>query len=153
MSPSGIIRFGWLFLTHPLLIWPTWIATKRTFSICNELYGKSHHKSNKANAFRHAFWNLLICQKTLKKTKNAKKSADFTQKVTDLYEKATKNEEMDQAMDFHNNAIGRSLFLDFFDQNESELVNLVQKKAEKAQKVAKFEEIEQYKNELVYISE
>ncbi len=153
LSLKGIIRFGWLFLTHPLLIWPTWIATKKTFAICNDLYGKSHHKSNKANAFRHAYWNILICQKTMKLTKNAEKSIVFTQKVTNLYEKATKNDILDQAMDIHNNTIGRKLFLDFLDKNDTEIVNLVQKRANIAQKVAEIEEIKKFQDELIYISE
>ncbi|WP_461302093.1 DUF6973 domain-containing protein [Aureisphaera sp.] len=153
MSLKGILHFGWLFLTHPLLIWPTWEATKKTFTICNELYGKSHHKSNKANAFRHALWNIWISHKTLKRTKNVQKSIVFTQKVTDLYEKATKNDNFDQEMDFHNNRIGRELFLTILDKNELEMVNLVQKMAENAQKVKHIEEIRKYETQLVYITE
>ncbi len=149
----GVFQFGWLFLTHPLYIRPTWIATKRTFAICNNLYGSNHHKSNKANAFRHAFWNLLICKKVVKGGKNLEKSSIFTQKVTDLYEKATKNDIFDQAMDLHNNKIGRMLFLEFLDKTETEMINLVQKRAEMAKKVAQIEEIEKYETELVYITE
>ena len=83
------------------------------------LFGSRHHKSNKANAFRHALWNVLICQKTLKKTNNREKSVIWTKKVTDLYEKVTQNEFLDQLMDLHNNEIGRTLFLDLFDKNEA----------------------------------
>lgn len=37
--------------------------------ICDDLFDRSHHKSNKANAFRHALWNILICQKNQKQRK------------------------------------------------------------------------------------
>ncbi len=149
----GIIRFGWLFLTHPFLIWPTWKATKRTFSICNDLYGSSHHKSNKANAFRHALWNVLICNRSLKRTQNAQKSVIFTEKVTDLYEKATKNDLFDQEMDFHNNRIGRIQFLVILNENEQKMVDFIRNLAENAKKVTQIDEIERYPEELVYISE
>ncbi len=103
-----------MLLRRPLLVYPTWKATKQTLEICDSIYGKAHHKNGKANAFRHALWNVLICQKTLKITKNKDKSAFWAQKVTHLHEKLTKNEILDTAMDLHNNAVGdRTVFRDF----------------------------------------
>jgi len=153
LSSRGLLQFGWLFLKNPLLVVPTLNATKRTFQICNDLYGNSHHKSNKANAFRHALWNILICLETSKKIKNSQKSVVFTEKVTTLYEKATKNELLDEAMDLRNNEIGRALFFKYLDKNEEEIVDLIQKRLKNAQKVSKLEEIQNYKDELVYISD
>ena len=118
-----------LFLKHPLLIVPTLKATKETFKICNALFENEHHKSNKANAFRHALWNVLICQKSMKWHKNKQKSVFWAQKVTDLYEKVTQNEILDEAMDLHNNTIGRICFLNFLDQNKAEMVTFLQEKA------------------------
>lgn len=141
-----------LFLKHPLYIFPTLKATNTTFKICNGLFGNEHHKSNPANAFRHALWNVLICQKVFKETKNKQKSVFFAQKMTDLYEKVTQNEPMDEAMDLHNNAVGRICFLNNLDKNEEETINFLQKKAENAQKVVTIDEMKKLQKELVYIS-
>lgn len=121
--------------------------------VCDKLYGKIHHKNGKANAFRHALWNVLICEKTLKFTKNGQKSAEWAKKVTDLHEKLAKNDELDTEMDFHNNEIGRRLFLAKKDQNESISNEFLLKMLENAQKVVKIEDFEKIDNQLVYILE
>jgi len=120
---------------------------------CDELFGRGHHKSNKANAFRHALWNVLICQKTLKKTKSKDKSMIWTKKVTDLYEKVTQNELSEQLMDLHNNEIGRILFLDLIDQNETKTISFLKEKSENAQKLTETEDISNFKGKLVYLEE
>ncbi|MCT8339426.1 hypothetical protein MG296_05140 [Flavobacteriaceae bacterium TK19130] len=153
LSIGQLWQLSVLFLKHPLYILPTLRATKRTFEICQNLYGDTHHKSNRANAFRHALWNMLICQKTFKISKNEQKAVIFTLKVTDLYEKVTQNEVLDEAMDLHNNEIGRRHFLKNSTQNEAELVELLQKMAKKAQKVSKVEEMNKFQDNLVFISE
>ncbi|MDB4114171.1 hypothetical protein N9572_01455, partial [Flavobacteriaceae bacterium] len=61
-----LIKLSLLFLSRPLYIIPTISATKKTLLICDTLYKQTHHKSNKANAFRHALWNVLICRKVMK---------------------------------------------------------------------------------------
>lgn len=142
-----------VFLKHPLLILPTIKATKQTFIICNELYGNEHQKSNKANAFRHALWNVLICQKSMKWLKNKQKSVFWAQKITDLYEKVTQNELLDEAMDLHNNTIGRICFLNFLSQNEEETINYLQEKAKNAQKVNNLEDFIKFRTQLTYLSE
>ncbi len=121
--------------------------------VCDKLYGKIHHKNGKANAFRHALWNVLICEKTLKFTKNDQKSAKWAKKVTDLHEKLAKNDILDTEMDFHNNEIGRRLFLAKKDQNESISNEFLLKMLENAQKVVKIEDFEKIDNQLVYILE
>ena len=140
-------------LGRPLLIWPTRKATRQTLKICDSLYGKAHHNNGKENAFRHALWNVLICQKTLKFTKSEEKSVIWAKKVTDLHEKLAKSEKFDTAMDLHNNEIGRKQFLEVFDQNEVKTVDFIQKSLQNSKKVSKIDEIEFYLNELVYISE
>jgi len=142
-----------VFLKHPLLILPTINATKQTFIICNELYGIEHQKSNKANAFRHALWNVLICQNSMKWLKNKQKSVFWAQKITDLYEKVTQNELLDEAMDLHNNSIGRICFLNFLSQNEEETINYLQEKAKNAQKVNNLEDFIKFRTQLTYLSE
>lgn len=142
-----------LFLKHPLLIFPTLNATKRTFEICNELFGNSHNQSNAANAFRHALWNILICRNTLKWTKSKQKSVFWAQKVGDLYEKVTQNKPLDEAMDLHNNAVGRIYFLNLLDKSEQEIINFAQDKTNYSQKVGKIEEMERFRNEMVYLED
>lgn len=121
--------------------------------ICDTLYGSSHHKSNKANAFRHALWNVLICKYVMKYSKNKQKSVFWAQKVGDLYEKVTQNEILDEAMDVHNNTIGRIFFLNHLDQNEEEIITLLEKKSENAQKINCVEETKRSLNVLVYLEE
>ena len=153
LSISQLWKFSILFLKHPLLIIPTISATKRTFEICNKLFGKEHNKSNTANAFRHMLWNLLICKNTLKRTKNKQKSVFWAQKVSDLYEKVTQNKPIEQAMDLHNNAVGRIYFLNLLDKNEQEIVVFAQEKMKNAQKVKEKEVMKRYPCEMVFLTD
>ena len=75
----------------------------------------------------------------------------WAQKVTDLYEKVTNNEPLDEAMDLHNNMMGRLCFLNFLGKNEAELVDFIEKKAENAKKVTNLIEIANLSNEMVYL--
>lgn len=153
LSIKQLIRLTIVLLQRPLQIRPTILATKQTMKICDALYGKAHQKNGKANAFRHALWNVLICQQSLKTTKNVAISVNWAKKITDLHEKMAPNAKLETAMDLHNNEIGRILFKDVLGQNQSEIVIFIQKRAENARKLTQVKDIEDYKNELVYISE
>lgn len=146
-----LLQLSLLFLREPLLIRPTLQASKRTMAICDDLFGNTHHRSNKANAFRHALWNILICQKTLKTTKNLEKSIIWTQKVTNLYEKVTDNSNIEKEMDLHNNDFGLNLFSSIIDKNETEIIEILQKLMKNSQKVDKMENFSLFKNSLVHI--
>ncbi|GHC44970.1 DUF6973 domain-containing protein [Ulvibacter litoralis] len=153
LSLSQLTQLGFLFLKNPLLIWPTFQATKRTMALCDGLFGKSHHKSNQANAFRHALWNILICKNVLKRTKTTQKAVIWAQKMTHLYEKVTQNPLLDEKMDLHNNEIGQMLFLKVFDKKEAEIIQILEKEVEKAQKIDKIEDFELATNSLVYLED
>lgn len=153
LSIGQLFKLSALFLKHPLLIIPTLKATKRAFEICDHLFKKEHHKRTKANAFRHALWNVLICKNSMKMTKNKQKSVFWAQKVTDLYEKVTQNSLLDEAMDVHNNAIGRLCFLNNMEETEAIFIEILQKLSKNAQKITKIEEIEQNRAILVYLEE
>ena len=153
LSISQLWKFSILFLKHPLLVFPTLSATKRTFEICNIHFGNTHHRSNPANAFRHALWNVLICEKSLKWTRNKQKSVFWAQKVGDLYEKVTQNTSMEEAMDLHNNAVGRICFLNLLGKNEAEIIHYMSIKIKSAQKVSKIEEMKSYRIEMVFIED
>ena len=146
-----LLQLSLLFLSEPILIRPAVQASKRTMAICDELFGSAHHRSNKANAFRHALWNILICQKTLKKTKNQEKSIIWTQKVTSLYEKVTDNSNIEKEMDLHNNSVGLNLVSSIIDKKETEIVEILQKLMKNSQKVGKLEDFVLFKNSLVHI--
>lgn len=154
MSIPQLFRFGLLFVTNPLLLAPTLRASKYTVKICDARFGKTaHHRNGKANAFRHALWNFEICRFCVKRLKKAEKVTKWAQKVTDLYEKVTKNEALDVAMDLHNNVIGRKLFLLGFSEKPAENVENLLKMTEKAVKIERIEDISVLEDLLVYISE
>jgi len=148
-----MLKLAFIVMRSPLLIKPTLRATKHTMKICDLLYGKAHHKNGKANAFRHAFWNIEICQRSFGVTKNVDKSVNWAKKITGLHEKMAPNGKLETAMDLHNNEIGRMLFISIIDRNESNFVDVTQKKIENAQILTKVEDVENCKNELVYISD
>lgn len=148
-----MLQLAFVVMSRPLLIRPTLRATKHTLKIFDSLYGKAHHKNGKANAFRHALWNIEICQGFFGVTKNVGKSIYWAKKITDLHEKMAPNAKLETAMDLHNNEIGRMLFMSIADRNESNFVDFIQKKVENAQLLTKVEDIENCKNELVYISD
>lgn len=151
LSLYQLYKFSLLFVRHPRLIVPTINATKETFLISNRLYKEGHSKSNKGNAFRHALWNVLIAKKSLKLTKNVQKSADWAQKVTDLYEKVTQNSNLDEQMDLHNNAVGRKLFIDFSEKGNTELIKIIFKKSTQAEKIKTVKDLVNIKSNMVFI--
>ena len=153
LNLGQLCKLSLLFLSRPHYIIPTISATKKTLLVCDRLYKNTHHQSNKANAFRHALWNVLICRKVMKYAKNKQKSVFWAQKVADLYEKVTQNEILDQEMDLHNNTIGRIFFLNHLEQKEAKIIDLLQKMSQKAQKTKKIEQMHQHKNELVYLTQ
>lgn len=153
MSLRQLIELSYALIQKPKLIFPVLRATKRTLEICNTHYDRQHFANNKTNAFRHVLWNILICRNIDKKLKNDEKSVNWTKKVTDLYEKVTKNDILDELMDLHNNAIGRKVFLDKKGLNELEIVHLLQKMLPFAIKVNKKDDFDQLDDKLVYISE
>ena len=149
MSFRQLFRLGLLFFKTPGLAIPTLKASKETVEICNKHFGMSHHGNGIENAFRHALWNVIICEKTLKKLKNRQKSALWAEKVTNLYEKVTKNELLDKTMDLHNNALGRKLFLE---AKTHDFEQILLKMMKNGRKIDENHSISLNTNELVYIS-
>lgn len=99
-----------LFARHPLMLIPTAKATKRSLDICRDLFPKRHRGNGRANAFRHALWNILIAREAMKWNKNPEKSRAWARQITDWHEEFAPNPELARAMDMHNNAVGRELF-------------------------------------------
>lgn len=152
-SYKQLFRLSLLALQKPLYINPTLQATRQTINICNSIYKDSHHKNGKANAFRHALWNVLICRNVYKINKNETKSANWSKKITDLHEKLMQNEQLEEIMDLHNNEIGRLYFDRLKHSSVAEIVAFLNELTKNAQEISEIQAVDNYKNDLVYISE
>ena len=142
-----------LGLQKPLYIIPTFIATKRTLAICDSLYGGQHHFHGKANAFRHCLWNVLICQRVLKVSGDEAKSEYWAKRITDLHEKLAPNAPLEQTMDLHNNELGRMYFKKLKDSTEDLVITFLQEQMNIAKRIINVEQIDMFKDNMVYISE
>lgn len=108
---KGVTGF---FFRHPFLFLSALPATLQCVSICDRLFGKTHHKDNKANAFRHALWNMLLVRNALKTGSSPKAAAGWAKELTDWHEDFSPNRELARAMDLHNNNTGRVLYREKF---------------------------------------
>lgn len=148
-----LLMLGKLFLKNPRYAVPTLVATKHCMRIATREYGEKHHLDNKANAFRHALWNLLILRSCLKWNSNLEKAMQWSKTITDWHEEFSPNPAIEKAMDLHNNEIGRNLFLETKSLSEEELINFLKQKATKAKRIFNVEDCEHYKNEMVFIED
>lgn len=143
----------WLFLKNPIYAFPTIFATKRCMNIAYQEYGSKHHLSNKANAFRHALWAILIIQKCLKWHNNEEKARAWAKTFTDWHENFSPNEALERTMDLHNNQVGIVYFEEANGKNETEIISLLKQKASKAAKIETVEETDKFEKQLVFIEE
>ncbi|MGS2762555.1 DUF6973 domain-containing protein [Sinomicrobium sp. M5D2P9] len=98
-----------LFAKHPLMLIPTAKATTNSLRISGDLFPKKHRGNGRANAFRHALWNILIAREAMKWNKNREKSLEWAKTITDWHEEFAPNKELAKIMDLHNNVIGRQI--------------------------------------------
>jgi len=146
------IKLAGILFSKPFLILPTLDATRETLKLSEKLFPNEHHADNKANAFRHALWNYLICVQCLRVSKSVERVIAWSKKITDLHEDLAPNSKIARAMDLHNNKIGR----DFFAENrefQQENINKLRRKLHTANKISSVEDIKPAKNELVYIED
>lgn len=137
-----------VLIARPLFIIPTYKATRKTIAICNEKFGKEHYKDTRANAFRHALWNFLLCKKCFAVCKSVEKAMYWSEKVTNLHELLSPNAAIARKMDLHNNFIGRNLFL----QNpDMDIIPKLEGMMQKALKLNSVEEIKNAGTKLVFI--
>ncbi|MBZ9630925.1 hypothetical protein LB465_09045 [Salegentibacter sp. LM13S] len=139
-----------VFIRKPRYILPTYRATIQTIKICDDLYAEEHHNNGKENAFRHALWNYLICQKCFKISRSVEAARIWSDHFTGLHEKLSPNQKLAKTMDLHNNRFGQALFKGNEIPTE-EIIHLFQQKMKLAIKVSKVEEIGKTKDKLVYI--
>jgi len=144
-----ILKLSKFFIKYPLYLIPTYRATKKTLKICNTKFRKEHHLNNKANAFRHALWNFLLCKSYFKISKSVEKALNHSKIITDLHEDLLPNSTCARLMDLHNNKVGRTLF---HKDNQMDIVKILELMMEEAIKLEPGE-VKSTKNYLVYIED
>ena len=142
-----------LSLRRPAYVVPSIQATKICVALCDEFYGKTHHLDNRANAVRHVLWNLLIAKYCLRKRLKPQNVLEWTKTITDWHEKFSVNPPLQQAMDLHNNAVGRYWLAELGPMSDQEIMHELILRALKAKKVAHEHEIPEEKNIIVYIED
>lgn len=126
--------FVW-FLKHPIFMLATFKATVNTLQIAQKEFPDLHNLHNKANAFRHAIWNIFIAKECNKYTKDIDKVLAWTKRITDWHEEFSPNEEMAKLMDLHNNEVGRKYFFALEDKSKNEIIVTLIQKLESAVKI------------------
>ena len=149
LSFKQLLKLGLVFIKRPLLIAPTLKASTKAMQISQKHYGNAQHKSGKANAFRHAIWNVLLA-KIAHKNDDAS-AIQWADNVTTLHEKLAPNAPLETAMDLHNNKIGRQLFSEVKSLSEDEMIQYLKDKTEDAKQISKPQDVEMHLNDLVYI--
>lgn len=141
------------FFKHPFFLLSAVFATVQTLRIAQQEFPNIHGKHNKANAFRHALWNILIAKKCRKFSNHLPKVMNWTTTFTNWHEDFVINEDLPRLMDLHNNAIGRKLFLAWKDQNVEGLVRLLKIELNNAKKINAKRELESLNRILVYLED
>ncbi len=139
-----------VLISRPLFIIPTYKATRHTIRVCNERFGKAHQLDTRANAFRHALWNFLICEKCSKVSKSTEKAIFWSEKVTNLHELLSPNRDIARKMDLHNNFVGRNLYLE---NSNTDILKKLKEMLTEAVKVSSPEDVEKAGNKLVFIED
>ena len=101
-----------LFLfKHPVFMISTVMSTFNAVRVSQKEFPNTHGFHNKANAFRHALWNIFIAKECSRFSKNNYEIISWTKEFTDWHEDFAPNKELSKTMDLHNNYIGREMFL------------------------------------------
>jgi hypothetical protein len=109
-KPGQLAELMILCLKNIRFVFPTYKATKSAVAFANTHFGLSHRRNTPANAFRHALWNWLIAKACFRIASDKEKVLLWTKKITDMHEKILPGNEVSNAMDLHNNAVGRQAF-------------------------------------------
>lgn len=139
-------------LRYPLYVIPTYTATRKTVKICDQKFGKAHHKNGRANAFRHALWNVIIIRRC-KRWSSIEKAASWAKRITDWHEDFSINEPLARAMDLHNNHVGRTFAMKHTDASESQLVQLVMVLIPLSRKHTTIEQMQEHPDTLTHIED
>ena len=153
IRPKGFWNLIKLAIPNFLYLWPTYRATKACMQLSTEHFGRKHYQNGPANAFRHALWNVLIakyCTRTYMATRHA---LAWTTKITNWHEETFFSKELPMKMDYHNNQVGRSLFMAYPQWELEQFINELLGLTLKAIKITRDSDLNQYKNQLVFITD
>lgn len=128
-------------------------ATLQTFQVSQREFPDIHGGHNKANAFRHAFWNLLIAKKCARFSNNTDSVLAWTKKITDWHEEFSPNEKLAEAMDYHNNRIGRDVYEKIGDRKVNDIVEIMKSSLNDAVKVDTVSKMKKYPKQFVYLQD
>jgi len=94
-------------------------ATAKAKLMTREYTGEDSPWLTKGDAFRHIMWNYILCKYASEVNRDIDESVNFVKLFTDAHEKNPSNaptyaEKLaDHQMDYHNNVIGRDLFVSY----------------------------------------
>lgn len=145
-----VLTLSKIFLKNPRYFVPTLKATVETIKVCDFKFGNKHHFDNPTNAFRHAYWNYLICAKCYKVSGSVNQVAAWAKKITNLHEDLSPNNELAKEMDLHNNRIGREIFLKY-PNDIQDPVRFFKDMMGHAKQVISVKEIKNSPNQFVFI--
>lgn len=143
---------GWFFRNPPFMF-ATVMATAETFRISQAYFPYIHGYHNKANAFRHALWNILIAKYCMWFTKKSEGAINWAKRFTDWHEDFSPNEGLARAMDLHNNKIGRDSFANNLGLTSKKYVQLLLDDLDDAIKIEKISSVNRILNHMVYIED
>tara|TARA_B100001059_G_C17596254_1_gene457200 strand:- start:255 stop:743 length:489 start_codon:yes stop_codon:yes gene_type:complete len=144
--------FVW-FLRHPFYTIATIQATVQAFQLSQKKFPDIHGRNNKANAFRHAFWNLLIAKKCARFSGSMISILTWTKKITDWHEEFTPNNALAKAMDLQNNQVGREMYVRFTNRSVEEMTSTIIAELDEAIKISAVSEIVRNSGKMVYIED
>ena len=136
---------------HPIFMVSTIIATFNVVRISQKEFPDTHGFHNKANAFRHALWNIFIAKQCALFSRNSHEVILWTKEFTDWHEDFSYNDELARIMDLHNNYIGRELFLKTPEKTHYQWVILMKEQLHKAVQIVSVEDVVNYPSQLVYL--
>ncbi len=148
ISVKKLLLFFKYFLKDPLAFLTFCRATFQTLLICQKKFGFEHVKNGKANAYRHALWNILLIKYSAKKDPYS-----WAQFIGNQYEEIFPNAPSDTAMDLHNNSIGNSIAKKFPNEKVSFYQNYLENSLQEAICITKNDypaRIQNHPNQLVY---
>lgn len=142
-----------LGVQYPLYVYPTLKATSKSFIEAKKEFPETHGKKGKGNAFRHAYWNTLVCYECFKWKEDRRRIVSWVNAITDKHEQLFPNDPLDRRMDLHNNKIGVNFFIQSSFTSSEQISIRIKNKLETAQQIKTIEEVSHHPLELVYISE
>jgi hypothetical protein len=152
VNSNSLMQLIVLALKNPLFLYPTFLATVTCMRIATLHYGREHYKNRPANAFRHAFWNYLIAHNCSKWSSSQSKTLQWTKTITDWHENAFPNRELPRAMDFHNNEIGRNIYITNSSQPLEIAILLLLNRTQNAIQIRNIKDVSKVTDLLVYIA-